>query len=189
VRWGPVVASILSAVALIAAAFTGIVLTTDGVDQHLGVVRLEGLVGETMLLLAVLLPVVSVLFARRLAPFGVVVGLGAAALVAIFLARLSLSTDADSVREFIASQGDAGAADSVLVRAVDGTVTDVSVSTATSLLASAGALTLVALGWMGWVELDERRHRTSGTTSTTSTPSTTSTDDPPVTDSSQVPHT
>ena len=76
VRWGPVVASILAAVALVAAAFTGIVVTADGATTRFGVVRLEGLVGETLLLVAVLLPVMTALFARRLASFGVVLGLG-----------------------------------------------------------------------------------------------------------------
>jgi hypothetical protein len=179
VRWGPVVASILAAVALVAAAFTGIVVTADGATTRFGVVRLEGLVGETLLLVAVLLPVMTALFARRLASFGVVLGLGVASLVAIFLARLSLTTDADSVLDFIASQGDAGGADSVLVRAVEGTVTDVSVGTAASLLASAGALALVALGWVGWVELAGRRRPASAD----------ATADGSVTNSSHVPHT
>lgn len=175
--------------ALVAAAFTGIVVTVDGADDRFGMVRLEGMVGETLLLLAILLPVVTVLFARRLAPFGVLAGLGAAALIAIFLARLSLVTDADSVRDYITSQGTAGGADSVLVRAVDGTVTDVSVGTAGSLLASAGALTLVALGWVGWVELADRRRRTTAGVQDTELSADDRTDDPSVTDSSQLPHT
>lgn len=155
------IGAVVVAVALIAAAFTGI-STVDATvggaaDRRFGLVRLDGLVGESLLLVGVALVGLTIAGARRAVPVGAVLGAAALAAASSFVARVSLAADADAVRDFLAGGGSAAGADSRLVTAVDGRLTDIDVGANLVLLATAGAAALVTLGWVAWVELDDRR--------------------------------
>ncbi|MCX6521669.1 MAG: hypothetical protein NTZ21_13500 [Actinobacteria bacterium] len=184
-RWGPVVASVVASLALVAAALTGI--TVGEVDQEgtFGIVQLDGLVGETMLVLAVALVALAIAFALRRVPAAAFIGPGVVAVISVFISRASLRSDADTVTEFITSQGTADGIDSALTGLVDGSVVSVDVSTAGALLAMAGAAVMVAIGWAAFVELGDRRRHARAAASTGSIDSAITS----LTDPSQVPHT
>ena len=181
-RWGPVVASVVASLALVAAALTGV--TVGQIDQEgtFGIVQLDGLVGETMLVLAVALVGLAVAFALRRVPAVAFIGPGLVAVISVFVSRASLRSDAGTVTEFIVQQGTADGIDSALTGLVNGSVVSVDVGTAGALLAMAGAAVMVAIGWAAFVELSDRRRVARSATS-----------DPDVitslTDPSQVPHT
>lgn len=156
-RWGPVVASVVSAFALAAAAFVGISAFDGDAGKEFGLVRLDGLVGETLLLLAVVFVALGVAVAMRRAQAGAFIGVGLVVALVSFLSRWSLSNDAESVTEYITGAGSATGLDSRLVSAVDFPITRIDVDPSLTVLAMAGAAALVAVGWASWVELDERR--------------------------------
>ena len=142
---------------LILAGFIGITVTADGRDENVGLVALDGLVGETMLVLAVALIGLAATVALGKVAAPAFIGLGAVAALSVFISRASLSSDADTVAEFIGSQGNTDGLESALATSVNGTVTAVDVDPAVGLLAMAGAATLVAIGWTGFVLLQSRR--------------------------------
>ena len=142
---------------LILAGFMGITVTADGRGENVGLVALGGLVGETMLVLAVALVGVAVAVALGKVAAPAFIGLGAVAALSVFISRASLSSDADTVAEFIGSQGNTDGLESALATVVKGTVTAVDVDSAVGLLAMSGAATLVAIGWTGFVLLQSRR--------------------------------
>lgn len=198
VRWGPVVASVVAALGLIGAGFVGISVFDADVGEEFGLVRLDGLLGETLLVLAIALVGLAVVVALRRAPAGALFGLGSITAVVAFLSRSSLVSDAESVTEYIVGAGSAQGTDSRLVAAASGRVTRVDVDGAVNLLAMAAASALVVVGWSAWVELDERRRaRAAGAAGTgiTGVAGAEAVDRPdlpgsdPITDSSQVPHT
>lgn len=156
-RWGPVVASVVAAFALVAAAFVGISAFDGDAGEEFGLVRLDGLVGETLLLLGVVFVALGVAVAMRRAQAGAFIGVGLVVALVSFLSRWSLSNDADSVAEYITGAGSATGLDSRLVSAVDFPITRIDVDPSLTVLAMAGAAALVAVGWAAWVELDERR--------------------------------
>jgi uncharacterized membrane protein AbrB (regulator of aidB expression) len=156
-RWGPVVASVVSALALVAAAFVGISAFDADAGEEFGLVRLDGLVGETLLLLGAVFVGVGVAAAMRRVPSGAFIGLGLVVALVSFMSRWSLSSDAASVEEYITGAGSATGLDSRLVSAVDFPVTRVDVDPSLTVLAMAGAAALVGVGWSAWVEFDERR--------------------------------
>jgi len=197
-RWGPVGAYAVAAGALVAAAFTGITAFDGTRRTRFGMARLDGLVGETLVVVALVLVGSGVAYALRKLPAPAPVALGLVAVVSIAVSRASLLADADSVVEFIDGQGEATGIDSALSVAAGGRVTGIDVDQAAVLLATAAAACLVAVAWVGVVELSERRRRlsaatsgpTSGPTSgLTSGPSEVSDPNDPLTGSSQVPHT
>ncbi len=185
-RWGPVVASAVASLALIVAGFVGITVTADGREHTFGLVALDGFVGETMLILAIALTGFAVAVAVRKMPALAFIGLGAVAALSVFISRASLSSDADTVREFIGSQGSADGLDSALTSLVKGSVSAAEVGSAAALLGMAGAAALVAIGWAGFVVLDDRRPRTEEQpTGPVGSPEPSTS----ITDSSQLPHT
>jgi uncharacterized membrane protein AbrB (regulator of aidB expression) len=189
-RWGPVVASVVSALALVAAAFVGISAFDGDAGEEFGLVRLDGLVGETLLLLGAVFVGVGVAAAMRRAPSGAFIGLGLVVALVSFMSRWSLSSDAASVEEYITGAGSATGLDSRLVSAVDFPVTRVDVDPSLTVLAMAGAAALVGVGWSAWVEFDERRQagaRTAGGPSELAEPGG-PTEHGPLTEPSQDPH-
>lgn len=142
---------------LILAGFMGITVTVDGRGEKFGLVSLDGLVGETMLVLAVALVGLATAVALGKVAAPSFIGFGAVAALSVFISRASLSSDADTVAEFIGSQGNADGLESALANVAKGTVTAVDVDAAVGLLAMAGAATLVAIGWTGFVLLQSRR--------------------------------
>lgn len=184
-RWGPVVASAVASLALLAAGILGISAFDGDAGEEFGLVRLDGLVGETLMVLALALTGVAVAFALRRLPSGAVIAVGIVTAIAAFISRSSLAADAESVTEYITGAGSADGIDSRLVTAVDGRVTRVDVDPALALLAMAGAAALVAVGWVAWVELDERRQRSRQAAGAGSE----GPGSEPLTDPSQLPHT
>ncbi len=142
---------------LILAGFMGITVTVDGRGEKFGLVSLDGLVGETMLVLAVALVGVATAVALGKVAAPSFIGFGAVAAMLVFVSRASLLSDADTVAEYIGSQGNADGLESALAKVAKGTVTAVDVDSAAGLLAMAAAATLVAIGWTGFVLLQSRR--------------------------------
>ena len=194
-RWGPVVASLVAALGLVGAGFVGISAFDGDTGEEFGLVRLDGLVGETLVVVAIALVGLALAAAFRRIPAGAMIGVGVVAAIAAFVSRSSLASDAASVTEYIVGAGSADGIDSRLVAAAGGRVTRVDVDPSLNLLAMAGAAALVAVAWAAFVELDERRRpraagAAGGRSGAGAAPD--GPDDPgrdPITDSSQVPHT
>jgi hypothetical protein len=156
-RWGPTVASVVSAVALCTAALAGIRVTAGDEVGTFGLVHLDGLVGETTLVMALAVVGFSIGVAIRRVPPPAFIAIGLVAVVSVFVTRASVRSDAGTVDEYIASQGSADGIDSALARLMGGSITDVDVGGVSTLLATAAAAALVAVGWAAYVALDDRR--------------------------------
>ncbi|MEZ5247668.1 MAG: hypothetical protein R2713_00145 [Ilumatobacteraceae bacterium] len=149
------------AVALIAAAFTGI-STVDATvggaaDRRFGLVRLDGLVGESLLLVGVALVGLTIAGARRRRARRGGVGCGRPRGSVVVRGSCVARRRRRRRRDFLAGGGSAaGPTAGSSRRSTAGSPTSTWVPTSCC-LATAGAAALVTLGWVAWVELDDRR--------------------------------